>query len=247
MSRRLRQPQLCPVASTPGLLPHPAPCQDVVFGSARIVCSDELEEHRSGDYGLFDILMAGKVNPTREPCGVDAAISLCWRCASWSVQQQVASAPPPAPPEALSVPAWPGQSALCDRIRLEQFDQMRKVYGQTGGLVEGDFLLRMLRGVEQQPISVLAKRTVNRSLLNFEWQGRMLIPMFQVPRGDLSPQPYVPETLYELVDVFDDWEIANWFAQPSNWLGGRAPAVAISVDAEAVFLAARADRFIARG
>ena len=60
-------------------------------------------------------------------------------------------------------------------------------------------------------------------------------------------RPYMPETLYELVDVFDDWEVSCWFAQPNDWLHGVEPAVAMSKDPEAVSLAARADRFIAKG
>lgn len=136
---------------------------------------------------------------------------------------------------------------MCAELKASQFERMQETFGQTGGLVASDLFLQLLRGVEGQPISVLARHIVKRGLVNFEWKGRTLIPMFQVCCGGTVMQPYMPETLYELVDVFDDWEVSYKFAQPNEWLAGRAPATAMAKDPEAVFLAARADRFIAKG
>lgn len=147
------------------------------------------------------------------------------------------------PPEGLNVRG----NVVCSQVRAEQFGRMQQIYGGTGGLITCDLFMRLLCSDASQPISTLAKLIVGRTLVNVQWNGQTLIPMFQVGCGGLVMKPYMPETLFELVDVFDDWEIACWFSQPSTWLSGRPPAVAITNDPEGVFLAARADRFIAKG
>lgn len=131
--------------------------------------------------------------------------------------------------------------------RVDQYAQMQQVYVRTGGLVESGPFVQMLRPGVSQPLSMLAKRLVHRALVHFQWNGRTLIPMFQVCADGIAMRPYLAETLHELVDVFDDWEVAHWFSQPNCLLSGVEPAVAIQEHAEAVFLAARADRFIAKG
>ena len=50
-----------------------------------------------------------------------------------------------------------------------------------------------------------------------------------------------------LRSVFDEWELAEWFACPNSWLGGQTPASQVVLDEQAVVEAARADRFVAAG
>jgi hypothetical protein len=53
--------------------------------------------------------------------------------------------------------------------------------------------------------------------------------------------------LVELVGVYDDWELATWFAQPNPWLADCTPADTLAVAAPEVLSAARAERFVEVG
>ena len=71
--------------------------------------------------------------------------------------------------------------------------------------------------------------------------------MFQFDLADMALQPGTAAVLAELAGIFDDWELAAWFAEPSVWLQGRIPADVLDSDVQAVVAAARADRFVVRG
>jgi hypothetical protein len=49
-----------------------------------------------------------------------------------------------------------------------------------------------------------------------------------------------------LRDVYDDHDLASWFAHGNELLGGGSPASVIDSDPDAVLDAARTDAFIAR-
>jgi hypothetical protein len=59
--------------------------------------------------------------------------------------------------------------------------------------------------------------------------------------------PGLENTLAELVVVYDNWQIANWFSQPNLWLADRTPADALAAAAPEVLHAARAERYAAAG
>ena len=63
----------------------------------------------------------------------------------------------------------------------------------------------------------------------------------------MSPRAGLQQVIGELREVFDDRELAEWFATPNCWLGGGAPAVRLASEPLAVIDAARADRFVAAG
>ena len=71
--------------------------------------------------------------------------------------------------------------------------------------------------------------------------------MFQFERGEPAVKPGLSQVLAELVDVFDGWRLAAWFAQPSAWLNGQRPVDLLDSDLSGVRAAARVDRFIATG
>lgn len=71
--------------------------------------------------------------------------------------------------------------------------------------------------------------------------------MFQIDFLATQVRPEVQQILAEFAGVFDDWEIAEWFAAPNLWLADAPPAEMLCRDPEAVVGAARADRFIAVG
>lgn len=133
------------------------------------------------------------------------------------------------------------------RLEDKQYLAMDRMFSMTGGMFVGDDLIRRLRHTTDQPISMLARWIVGRQVVTFEWQRRLMAPMFQFELMHMTVRPAVTRVLEELAEVFDDWSLALWFAQPNSWLDGAAPAYIIGSDAEAVHAAARADRYIALG
>jgi len=133
------------------------------------------------------------------------------------------------------------------RLEDRQFSAMAEAYGRTGGLVPGDDLAGRLRRCCNQPLSQLARWLVAREVIGFEWRGQTLLPLFQFDVETFQPRPDVAAVLRELTCVFDDWELAWWFANPNAWLKGQAPVDVLGVDPRAVVEAARADRYVAVG
>jgi hypothetical protein len=132
------------------------------------------------------------------------------------------------------------------RLEDRQFLDMSRNFDAQGGWVSGDEMSRRMRRHWDQPISVLANWVMKREIVNIVWHARILIPVFQFSSEDLQIRPVVRAALAELDSVFDDWEIAVWFAQPNAWLHEQPPLDLAARDDEAVIDAARADRFIAR-
>ena len=132
----------------------------------------------------------------------------------------------------------------CDQ---RQFDRMREAYLRTGGLASGDSLAYRLRARCDQPISMLARWVVNRSLVAFEWRSALRIPLFQFSEDITVLQPAVTAVMGELSDVLSDWEIAAWFASPNTWLLDQPPCEAIRHDPADVISAARAARYVTLG
>jgi len=158
------------------------------------------------------------------------------------------SAAPFAARDARSVPRTDTSRAEAFR-RLEdrQFLEMRCAFEGRGGWVSSDRMVRRMRHHWAQPISALAQRIVKRELVHVAWHAQILIPLFQFSTDDWVVRPVVRSALVELRGVFDDWEVASWFAQANTWLSEQRPVDLAVQDDGAVIGAARADRFIARG
>jgi hypothetical protein len=146
---------------------------------------------------------------------------------------------------------WRSQARLpptfSQRLEDRQFLEMGRAFRATGGLVGGDDLARRLRRHSDQPISTLARWIVERRAVSLAWQAQTMLPVFQFDMSDMTLRPAVIAAVDELKDVFDDWDLALWFARPNAWLFDCAPVDVIAVDGPAVVDAARADRFIAHG
>lgn len=120
-------------------------------------------------------------------------------------------------------------------------------FSTTGGVIAGDELTRLLRSASDQPISLLAHWIVTREVLMLDFDSENYLPKFQFNFDRMTVRPGVRDVIAELRAPFDDWEIAQWFTRPNNWLEARSPAEAIGFSPADVLHAARADRFVAMG
>lgn len=160
-----------------------------------------------------------------------------------SVSRPDAPAPRVVAPAAGLAPLFPNTRADASGRLFE----MQHAFRSTGGVITGDALTGVLRRRSDQPLSLLARWIVNRDVVSFEAHGQTWLPMFQFDPATLSVVRSVKQVIGELRDVFDDWELTEWFASPNSWLDGVTPANALASDADAVVQAARADRFVAAG
>ncbi len=133
------------------------------------------------------------------------------------------------------------------RLEDRQHEVMRAVFTCTGGCATEVAVARQLGRRSTRLPSTLMTWIADRTIVSFPWRSHTYVPLFQFCPDDMSPRREVTEVVRELADVFDDWEMAFWFAQSNSWLEGLAPAEIIVHDPAAVHAAARADRYIARG
>ncbi len=138
-------------------------------------------------------------------------------------------------------------SSAFERIERIQYEAMNHAFRSHGGFVCTDEVAQRLRSVVDQPISRLARWIVSRSVISISWRAQTLMPAFQFQLAEMSIRPCFSDVIQELRDVFDNWELAMWFAAPNAWLDYAAPVAIMADDALAVLQAARTDRFIARG
>jgi hypothetical protein len=124
---------------------------------------------------------------------------------------------------------------------------MLQAYERTGGLLDSDEAMLLLRRRTSQPLSLLARWIVQQSVLSFEWESERLFPVFQFDPSHMSVRTEVSAVLLELSGTFDDRELATWFAAPNPWLRDAAPLDVLHTDLAGVLDAARADRYVARG
>jgi hypothetical protein len=129
----------------------------------------------------------------------------------------------------------------------QQFIGMLNAYRPSGGLARAPEVAAICKSRGETAVSVLADWIVKRKAVSFEWQSRIWLPLFQFNHVDMTLQPGLGDTLSELVEVYDDWEIANWFALPNPWLADCTPADTLVAAAPEVLNAARAERFVAAG
>jgi hypothetical protein len=123
---------------------------------------------------------------------------------------------------------------------------MTRLFKLNGGLATGDDLVGLLPTHQAQPLSAIARWIVCRRVISFQWQSQFFLPLFQFDLRAAVVRPDTTRVIEELKNTFDDWELASWFVEPSDWLQGAFPVEAITARPAEVVSAARADRFIAR-
>jgi hypothetical protein len=148
-----------------------------------------------------------------------------------------------------STPIHPSRSVrdTVARIQHREFMELARAYAAPDGMASGDEVAGRMRRHCDQPISALARLIVQRRIVSLLWHGQILIPLFQFNASDMSLHPSVSEVIAELESDFNDWEVAQWFAQANAWLRDRRPMDVVAIDGPAVVQAARADRSVARG
>jgi hypothetical protein len=114
----------------------------------------------------------------------------------------------------------------------------------SGGVATAEEVSLLLRRHCEQPLSQLARWIVGRSVIHFERNGQMLLPLFQFNVDDMSILPAVHSTLAHLDPSLDANETARWFVTPNAALDGDQPVRRMASDAESVIAAARAHQLV---
>jgi hypothetical protein len=139
-----------------------------------------------------------------------------------------------------------GQSEA-DRHEEEQQRNMRFVnllnaFRESGGLARANEVASQFQRRSGRDISVLGGWLLKRQAIAFEWHSKLWMPLFQFNPSDMSLRAGLADILAELVVVYNDWDLASWFAKPNPWLSEGRPADVLDVAAPQVLWAARAER-----
>jgi len=127
----------------------------------------------------------------------------------------VCSTCPRSPGVERRAPTWRDQG----RIQAGRSAQVNAVLAARGGVQSADGIASRMRPYYDQPISQLARWIVKREIVTVPSQS-CVVPLFQFDQSRMTLKTEVTAALAELVPVFDDLEVANWFIEPSRWLGG---------------------------
>lgn len=131
------------------------------------------------------------------------------------------------------------------RDRDEMFIEMLDAYRGSGGLSRGTQISALLEGRGRHTAGTVDKWKDTNEVIYFEWALETWLPRFQFDMATKAPWAEVGLVATELAGVYDNWEMALWFARPSSSLEGRLPADTLRSDPDLVIQAARHDRSLA--
>jgi hypothetical protein len=134
-----------------------------------------------------------------------------------------------------------------ERQKNGQFVTMLNAFRASGGLAREQEVATLIKKHQVNDVSPLAAWVFKRQICSFEWQSKSWIPMFQFNPSSVTLRAGLSAVLSELASIYDDWEIANWFAEPNPWLADCTPADVLAVAPAQVHHAARAERFVQAG
>lgn len=138
-------------------------------------------------------------------------------------------------PVAYQTQTWP-----LDR----QFVAMLDAYRESGGLMRAPELTSLWQHHGVSGVNLLAHWILKRKVISFQWQSTIWLPMVQFNRSTMTLVPGFEEIQAELVSVYNDCDVAQWFSLPNVWLADRSPANALVSAAPEVLIAARAERYV---
>lgn len=126
--------------------------------------------------------------------------------------------------------------------RNHQFVDLLNAFRRSGGLARAPEVAARFKRQGISDVSPLASWLVQRQVISVEWQSKIWLPLFQFSPVGMALRTGLSSVLAELVVRYDEWALANWFAQPNAWLADCAPADVLAVAAPQVLNAARATR-----
>jgi hypothetical protein len=129
-----------------------------------------------------------------------------------------------------------------EQQRNMRFVNLLNAFRESGGLARASEVATQFQRRSAQDISVLGGWLVKRQAIGFEWHSKLWMPLFQFNPSDMSLRAGLAGILAELVVVYNDWDLAGWFAKPNAWLADGLPADSLAVAAPQVLWAARAER-----
>jgi hypothetical protein len=129
-----------------------------------------------------------------------------------------------------------------ERQRNMRFVTLLNAFRESGGLARANEVASQFQRRSDGNAAVLGDWLVKREAISFEWDSRLWMPLFQFNASDMSLRAGLADILTELVQVYDDWDLAHWFAKPNAWLSEELPANALAVAAPQVLWAACAER-----
>ena len=128
--------------------------------------------------------------------------------------------------------------------RNEQFVFLLNAFRRSGGLVRASELAARFKRQGMTDVSPLASWLLKRQVISVEWQSKIWLPLFQFSPTGMVLRTGLSSVLAELVVCYDEWGLADWFAQSNVWLADSAPADVLAVAAPQVLIAARAARCV---
>jgi hypothetical protein len=150
----------------------------------------------------------------------------------------IADLPSPVPGHAIEA-TWAA-------VQQRRFAALHAALARHGGCIPADAVCTLMRPHWDQPLSRVARWIAQREVACVPWRGQLWVPLFQFERPSLDVVPAAADVVCTLRGVYDDWELAEWFARPNDLLAGRCPAAHLSTAPGEVKEAARTDRFINR-
>lgn len=154
--------------------------------------------------------------------------------------------PSPSP----SRPHWRSPSPLrrCGEIGDHptgaDFSALGVAYRGSGGLGRGDDVARLLADRGLGGVAGLGRLIERRQVFSVRWLSEHWLPLFQFDRRDFSTLSALQPVLRELDPVYGPWDVATWFVQPNDLLGGLRPLDGLATNPQQLVDVARGDRLI---
>ena len=135
------------------------------------------------------------------------------------------------PPQHHAPTATPARPRAWDAIGSDgDFVSMLDAYRRSGGLARACEAINVLEPRRGPDLATLARWIVERRVISFAWQTQTWLPWFQFKCVDRFPDSALELVVAELAAVYDDWEMAHWFARPNSILAGRMPVERVGDD-----------------
>ncbi len=128
--------------------------------------------------------------------------------------------------------------------RNTQFVGLLNAFRPSGGLARAPEVGARFKRQGVEDVSPLAAWLIKRQVISVEWQSKIWLPLFQFSPNGMALRTGLSSVLAELVMRYDEWDVADWFAQPNVWLADCAPADVLAIAAPQVLNAARATRCV---